>query len=81
MAEKYSLEVRYMADMEECLKSFNGKLYINSGVNSDSSLKTCIPDKSYLEHHTVDSTTMHDILAQSRVIKNDEEVLAMRWAS
>jgi len=24
---------------------------------------------------------LHDILAESRVIKNDEEILAMRWAS
>ena len=24
---------------------------------------------------------MHDILAESRTVKNDEEVLAMRWAS
>jgi len=24
---------------------------------------------------------MHDILAESRVIKNDEEILALKWAS
>jgi len=29
----------------------------------------------------VDSTTMHNILAESRVIKNDEEVEVMKWAS
>jgi len=29
----------------------------------------------------VDSTTMHDIVAESRVVKNDEEIQVMRWAS
>ena len=28
-----------------------------------------------------DTTFMHDILAESRVIKNDEEMEIMRWAS
>jgi len=39
-ASKYDLEVHYMADLEETLKSFTGKMYINSGVNTDSNLKT-----------------------------------------
>jgi Xaa-Pro dipeptidase len=29
----------------------------------------------------VDDSTLHDILCESRVIKNDEEIKIMRWAS
>jgi hypothetical protein len=56
-------------------------LFINCGVNSDSGLKTDLPDEKYLQHHEINRTTLHDILAESRVIKNDEEILALRWAS
>jgi len=78
---KYSVEVRYINDLEKTLKDFTGTLYINNGVNSDSSLSTALPDEKYLKYHTVNRDTMHNILAESRVIKNDEEILAMRWAS
>jgi Xaa-Pro dipeptidase len=70
-----------MHELDDAMKTFSGKLYINEGVNSDSNLKTCLPDSKYLQNHTVDRPTMHDILAESRVIKNDEEIVAMRWAS
>jgi len=80
-AEKYQIEVRYSHELEEVLKGFTGTLFINEGVNSDSKLKTDLPHEKYLGSHTVNRTTMHDILVYSRVIKNDEEVMAMRWAS
>jgi hypothetical protein len=80
-AEKYQMEVRHCHELEDTLASFSGKCYVNLGVNSDSNLKTDIPEEKYLRNHTVDKETMHDILAESRVIKNDEEILAMRWAS
>jgi len=80
-ADKYKIEVKYMSELEEEMKKFTGKLYINEGTNTDSNLKTDLPDAKYLENHTVDRATMHDILAESRVIKNDEEIVAMRWAS
>lgn len=80
-AEKYKIEVHYMHELEDALKGYSGRLFINEGVNTDSNLKTDLPDDKYLQTHTVDRTTMHDILAESRVIKNDEEIIAMRWAS
>jgi len=80
-AAKYEIEVCYMAELEAALKAYTGKMYINAGVNTDSNLKTDVPDAQYQKHHTVDSATLHDILAESRVQKNDEEIMAMRWAS
>ena len=59
----------------------NTTVYVNLGVNSDSGLTTQIPDQKYLEGAKVDKETMHDILSESRTVKNDEEILAMRWAS
>lgn len=80
-ADKYQVEVRYTHELEETIKLFKGKLFVNNGVNSDSDMRTSLPDEKYLQVHSVDRVTLHDILAESRVIKNDEEVLAMRWAS
>lgn len=80
-AEKYQIEVRYSHELEEVLKGFTGTLFINEGINSDSKLKTDLPDEKFLKSHTINRTDMHDILVYSRVIKNDEEVMAMRWAS
>ena len=80
-AEKYQIEVRYSHELEEVLKGFTGTLFINEGINSDSKLKTDLPDEKFLKSHTINRTGMHDILVDARVIKNDEEVMAMRWAS
>ena len=56
-------------------------MFLNDGVNSDSGLKTILPDEKYCKDRTVDRETLYEILAESRVIKNDEEILALRWAS
>ncbi len=63
------------------MAAFKGRLFVNNGINSDSSLRTSLPIEKYLKNHTVDNEILHNILAESRVIKNDEEILAMRWAS
>lgn len=80
-AEKYQIEVRHMHELEDALKAFDGTLYINLGTNTDSQLKTDIPEEKYMSDHKVDRETMHDIICEARVLKNDEEILAMRWAS
>ena len=64
----------------ECPES-NTTVYVNLGVNSDSKLLTQIPDQKYLDNAKIDKDTMHDILAEARTVKNDEEIIAMRWAS
>lgn len=60
-------------------------IFLNKGVNSDSQLKTLIPEDDLLkkisESSKIDESFMHNILAESRVIKNDEEIQIMRWAS
>lgn len=70
-----------MHELEEALAQFKGRLFVNNGINSDSSLRTTQPEEKYLGGHEVERETLHNILAESRVIKNDEEILAMRWAS
>jgi hypothetical protein len=54
---------------------------LNDGVNSDSGLNTILPDEKYIKGTTIDRVTLYEVLAESRVIKNDEEILALRWAS
>jgi Xaa-Pro aminopeptidase len=48
-------------------------------------LKTLIPEEDLLkkicEYSKIDEAFMHNILAESRVIKNDDEIKIMRWAS
>ena len=84
-AAKYELEVRNITELPEFMAtecpSSNTTVYVNHGVNSDSGLVTQIPDQQYLENAKIDKDTMHDILAEARTVKNDEEILAMRWAS
>ena len=85
-ASKYGLEVRYIDELQEymatwCGVSSNTTVYVNQGINSDSKLQTQAPDQIYLAELRVNYDTMHDILAESRTVKNDDEVLAMRWAS
>jgi len=56
-------------------------IYLNQGVNSDSGLNTMIPEEQYYRGFKTDKELMHDILCESRVVKNDEEIDAMRMAS
>jgi Xaa-Pro aminopeptidase len=67
--------------LEDAIKGFTGTLYLNHGVNSDSGLTVALPNEKYLKNHEINKDTLHNLLAESRVIKNDEEILAMRWAS
>lgn len=83
---KYPLldEVRYCDEMEEFFNSHKADtVFVNLGVNSDSGLTTMIPeDKWYRASGArTENTIMHNILSESRVYKNDEEMEIMRWAS
>lgn len=72
--------------MDEYLKSVKPEtIFLNKGVNSDSKLTTQVPDEKFYKEACpdakVDTKFMHNILAESRVRKNDEEIEIMRWAS
>ena len=56
-------------------------VYVNLGVNSDSKLQTQVPEQTYLADLQVNYDVMHDVLSESRTVKNDDEILALRWAS
>ena len=86
--QKYSSidQVYYTDEMEQYFKDTQPDIiYLNKGVNSDSGLTTLLPEESWYKTSCpevkVDSGTMHDVLAESRVIKTDEELEIMRWAS
>lgn len=78
-------ELRYTDEMEAFFAEQQPDyIFLNKGVNSDSGLTTDIPDKKYYAAcptAKVDESFMHDVLCESRVIKNDEEIEIMRWAS
>jgi len=84
-AAKYDLEVRYVSELQEYMATqcnpTSTTVYVNRGVNSDSKLQTQVPEQTYIEDLRVDYATLHDVLAESRTVKNDDEILAMRWAS
>jgi Xaa-Pro aminopeptidase len=76
----------FVDQMEEYLKSMKPEtIYLNKGVNSDSKLTTQVPDEKYYKeacpNAKVDQLFMHNILVESRVLKNEEEIEIMRWAS
>ena len=79
-------EICYTDEIEDVLKAIKPDvIYLNKGINSDSGLTTLVPEetmyKTACPNARVDSEKMHNILAESRVIKNDEEIEIMRWAS
>jgi len=84
-AEKYGMEVCHVSELPAYLKDnctdVSTTVYVNEGVNSDSGLTTDTPNQEHLEGLSVDRRVMHDILVESRVLKNDEEIFVMRWAS
>ena len=85
-ATKYGVEVHYIDDLQEfmatqCGISSNATVYVNRGINSDSKLQTMVPEQTYLAELRVDYDTLHDILSESRTIKNDDEILALRWSA
>ena len=85
-AAKYELEVRYIDELQEfmatnCSPETNTTVYVNRGINSDSKLQTMIPENTYLDEMRVNYDTLHDIVSESRTVKNDDEILAMRWAA
>jgi hypothetical protein len=86
LSKTYDMEVRDLADLADYINKERKPetIYLNKGVNSDSGLTPKLPDLSQLQLSSeidINSTRMHDIAAESRVIKNDEEIDAMRWAS
>ena len=88
LKEKYSGvdEICYTDEIQDVLKGINPDLiYLNKGINSDSGLETMVPEQSLYDRAcagaVIDTSTMHNILAESRVIKTDEEIEIMRWAS
>jgi Xaa-Pro dipeptidase len=85
LISKYGFEVRKVETLAAYLEERKPEtIYLNKGVDSDSGLTTDFPDMDKLGvpgDCDVNTTRMHDILAEARVIKNDEEINAMRWAS
>ena len=60
-------------------------MFVNAGVNSDSGLETLIPDAKHYAtacpQAITDKKFMHNLLCECRVIKNEQEISIMRWAS
>lgn len=86
MKKKYPLidEIYYTDDLEAYFKKQVPEMvYVNKGVNSDSGLTTMIAEDKFYKDvcQKTDENFMHNIIAESRVYKNDEEMEIMRWAS
>lgn len=50
------------------------QVWINKGVNSDSGLTTLHPTDSWLEGIKINDSDLHDVFAETRVFKSDEEI-------
>lgn len=57
------------------------KIFVNSGVNSDSGHPTLIPKFDWLKDYTVDKDLLYPILANQRVFKSEKEIEILRWAN
>lgn len=79
-------EIYYTDEIEQYFKDNQpDTVFLNKGVNSDSGLNTMIAEeekyKGVCPNAKTDTEFMHDILSESRTIKNDEEIEVMTWAS
>lgn len=84
--KKYPLidEIHYVEDMELYFEKHMPQcVYVNSGVNCDSGIASLpAEDKFYSKVCQVtDRETLYNIVNESRVIKNDEEIEIMRWSA
>lgn len=84
--KKYHLieEIEYSDTMTEFFNKLKPEtVFVNLGTNSDSGLTTMIPEEKWYSEcgAKTENVTMHNILSESRVYKNDEEMEIMRWAS
>jgi Xaa-Pro dipeptidase len=85
--KKFNLidEIVFVDEMKEWFNTRKPEhVLVNKGTNSDSGLVTMVPEKEFWEGCGAkldDSCLMHDILSESRTIKNDEELEILRWAS
>jgi Xaa-Pro dipeptidase len=81
-AKLYEVEVKYTEEMEKWFSDFApSKVFLNKGINSDSKNGTLVPSYDWLKSYKVDDTTMHDILAETRVFKSKDEIELMRLAN
>ena len=84
--KKYPLidSVQYVDTMEEFFNNLKPEtVFVNLGVNSDSGLTTMIAEEKWYQASgaKTDTKILHNIVSESRVYKNDEEMEIMRWAS
>jgi len=84
--KKFNLidEIYFVDEMEKWFADNKPeKVFVNLGVNTDSGLTTMVPEEKWYKDTGAETEkeSMHDILAESRVFKNDEEMEIMRWAS
>lgn len=77
--KKYNLNCLYLKELESFVGKVNPKkIFLNSGVNSDSGSKTLIPTDEWLsKKFSLDLETMYPILTECRVIKSPEELEIM----
>jgi Xaa-Pro dipeptidase len=77
-------EIEYSDTMTEFFNSHKADtVFVNLGTNSDSGLTTMIPEEKWYSESgaKTENVTMHNVLSESRVYKNDDEMEIMRWAS
>ena len=80
--KKFGVEAHHVEELEDFIKIKQpGKVYINTGINSDSGLSTLVPEEKYWGSFTVDTEVLHEILSDCRVYKSNGEIEALKWAS
>jgi len=76
------LAVHYTDEIEKNLKELAPeKIYILDGINSDSDQPPLNPAFPFLDHYLIDRTTIYYILAETRVVKSEEELQLLRFVN
>ncbi|CDW86992.1 peptidase d [Stylonychia lemnae] len=80
--KRFDIKTRYIEDLPSYLAEKSPeKIYINSGINTDSGVANLLPEEKHYLGYGLDKDSIYNILADTRVYKSEAEIDALRWAT
>jgi Xaa-Pro dipeptidase len=82
--ERYEMDVYFIEDMAKTIRNRNpSKVYLNTGVFSDSGNPTIIPEEEHTKEFEaiLDQDTVYELVSESRTTKTEQEITVMRLAT
>lgn len=69
----------FVSELKQYLADLKPKVYLFSGVDSDSGLKVDEPNDGFLEGLTVDRGVLWNVISNLRAVKTPDEIDILRY--